>query len=78
MQSRIQKSLVNSKAQGVLANNKARRDLLQSKTPARVTQKTSQRRVIQTKCRNIDCESYRKPRAGSALTLFRPEQYAPK
>lgn len=77
MQSRIQKSLANSKAQGTRADNKARRDLLQSKTPARVTQKTSQR-VIQTKYRNIDCESYRKPRDGSALTLFRPEQYAPK
>lgn len=78
MQSRTQKSLVHSETQGTLANNKARRGLLHSKTPARVTHQTTQKRSMEAEYRSIVCESYRKPRNGSALTLFRREQYAPK
>lgn len=78
MQSRTQKSLVHSETQGTLANNKARRDLLHSKTPARVTHQTTQKRSMEAESRNTECESYRKPRVGSASTLFRREQYAPK
>lgn len=51
-------------------DSKAPKNLLHSKAQARVTNKTSQKRVVEMKDRNFDCEGFGNAQNGSPSTSF--------